>query len=72
MRWLDIINDSMHKSLSKLEDGEGQGSLTYCNQWGCKELDTTKQPNNRTKYYNLMTFLIQYYATKLKAKYVAK
>ena len=54
-----------------LEDGEGQGSLTCCNQWGCKELDTSNQLKNRTKYYNLMTFLIQYYATKLKSKYVA-
>ena len=22
--------------------GDGQGSLAYCNPWGCKESDTTK------------------------------
>ena len=27
-------------------DGEGQGSLRCCSPWGCKELDTTKRPNN--------------------------
>ena len=24
-----------------LEDGEGQGSLVFCNSWSCKESDTT-------------------------------
>ena len=23
-------------------DGDGQGSLVCCSQWGCKELDTTE------------------------------
>ena len=27
-------------------DGEGQDSLTCCSPWGCKESDTTEQPNN--------------------------
>ena len=27
-------------------DGEGQGSLTCCSPWGCKESDTTEQLNN--------------------------
>ena len=27
--------------------GEGQGSLVFCNPWGCKELDTTEQLNNK-------------------------
>ena len=27
-------------------DGEGQGSLVSCSLWGCKESDTTEQPNN--------------------------
>ena len=41
MRWLDGITDSMDISLSKLGDGEGQGSLVCCSLWACKELDTT-------------------------------
>ena len=28
-------------------DGEGQGSLMCCSPWGCKELDTTEQLNNK-------------------------
>ena len=31
--------------------GEGQGSLTCCSPWGCKELDMTEQLN---KQYNMM------------------
>ena len=27
-------------------DGEGQGSLTCCSPWGCKESDMTEQLNN--------------------------
>ena len=46
-RWLDGITDSMDMSLSKLwRDGEGQGSLEYCNPWGHKESDTTERMNN--------------------------
>ena len=48
MRWLDYITDSMDKSLSKLGDGEGQGSLACCSPWGHKELDTTEQLNNNS------------------------
>ena len=28
-------------SLSKLQDGEGQGSLVCCSPWVCKESDRT-------------------------------
>ena len=27
-------------------EGEGKRSLACCSSWGCKELDTTQQPNN--------------------------
>ena len=36
MRWLDSITSSMDMNLSKLGDGEGQGSLACCSPWGCK------------------------------------
>ena len=41
MIWLDGIINSMDMSLSKLGDGEGQGSLACCSPWGHKESDTT-------------------------------
>ena len=28
-------------------DGEGQGNLTCCSPWGCKESDMTEQMNNK-------------------------
>ena len=31
-----------HEFEQALGAGDGQGSLTCCSQWGCKELDTTK------------------------------
>ena len=30
-------------------DGEGQGSLACCSQWGCKQLGMTWQLNNKRK-----------------------
>ena len=41
MRWLDGITDSMDKSVSKLWDGDGQGSLVCCSPWGHKESGMT-------------------------------
>ena len=46
IRWLDGITDSMDMSLSKLGNGEGQGSLAWCSPWGHKESDMTEQLNN--------------------------
>ena len=37
---------SGHESEQALGDGEGQGSLVYCNPWGRKELDTTECLDN--------------------------
>ena len=45
MKWLDGITDSMVLSLSKLQGGDGQGSLAGCSLWGHKESDTTDRLN---------------------------
>ena len=47
MRWLDGITDSMDRSLSKLQELHGQGSLACCRPWGHRELDTTEWLNWR-------------------------
>ena len=36
-----------HKFEQALGDGEGQGSLTCCSWWGCKEMDTTERRKNK-------------------------
>ena len=40
------ITDSMDMSLSKLGDGEGQGSLACYSPWGREESDMTVRLNN--------------------------
>ena len=51
MRWLDRIADSMHMSLTKLQEfGERQGSLACCSPWSHKVLDMTAIELNRTSY----------------------
>ena len=42
MRWLDNITDSNgHEFQQTLGNGEGQGTLACCCQWGQKQVDTT-------------------------------
>ena len=41
MRWLDDITDSMEFEQAP-GVGDGQGELTCCSPWGCKESDTTE------------------------------
>ena len=38
-------------------DGEGQGSMTCCSSWGCKELDTNEglNKNDNTDFSQLAT-----------------
>ena len=43
MRWLDGINDSMEKSLSKLWELVMEGGLACYDSWGHKESDTMEQ-----------------------------
>ena len=39
VRWHHQLNDM---NLSKLGNGEGQGSLACCCSWGCKESNMTE------------------------------
>ena len=50
MRCLDGITKSKDRSLSKLQDSEGQESLACCNPWGLKGLDKTEQLNNKKQH----------------------
>ena len=45
MRWLDGITDStwVWVGSGSWGVGDGQGGLSCCSSWGCKELDTTEQ-----------------------------
>ena len=38
-----------HEFEQTLGDGYGQGNLTWCSPWGCKESDTTERLNNSNK-----------------------
>ena len=41
-------------------DGEGQGSLTCCSPWGCKESDTNEQMNKNNGWFVLLYVRNQY------------
>ena len=51
------------------EDSEGQGSLASCSPWGCKELDTTEQLNDKLKLksaeLNSMSYMILFVKTNM-------
>ena len=47
IEWHHRLNG--HEFEQAAGDGEGQGSLARCSPWGCKESDTTEQPNNKKK-----------------------
>ena len=42
MRWLDIITNSIDRSLNKLWEKLKEGSLACCHPWGSKESDKTE------------------------------
>ena len=42
MRWLDGITNLTEMSEQTPRVGDGQGNLTCCSTWGCKESDTTE------------------------------
>ena len=41
-----------------LGDGEGQGSLVCCSQWGHQELDRTEQLNNKKSGSVFISFIV--------------
>ena len=51
MRWLDGVTDSVHMSLSKLQEMV-KDSLVCCSLWGCRELDTTDRLDNNNGRMN--------------------
>ena len=49
-------------------DGDGQGSLRCCSPWGCKELNTTEQLNNKK---NISSSITEATFQVLESHYVA-
>ena len=66
MRWLDGITG--HEFEHTLGHGEGQGSLTCCSPWGCKESDTTEQLINNS--YKVIIPILQVRETEVLGKLI--
>ena len=49
IRWHHRLNG--HESEQTLGDGEGQGGMVCCSQWGHQESDMTERLNNSNKKY---------------------
>ena len=49
MRWVDGITDSGHEFEQTPGDSEGQGSLTCCSPWNCKESDLVTEQQKQQK-----------------------
>ena len=47
-----------HEFEQALGVGDWQGSVTHCNSWGCKKLDTTEQLNWTKRFWNHTESLI--------------
>ena len=45
--WYHQLNG--HEFEQTLGNNEGLGRLAWCSAWGCKESDTTEQPNKKKK-----------------------
>ena len=57
-----------HESAQASGDGEGQGSLVFCNPWGRKESDTTEQLNNKNPCQHLLLLFLIFHVNLVGVK----
>ena len=62
---LRLLLDNGHEFKHTPGDVEGQGGLSCCSPWGCKESDTTEQLNNNKTVLKKLFF-----KTKLLSLYL--